>query len=188
MGANRRDAAYTYVGMAMRIALAHGLHRRSITHPTNPGTLNSSSATLQNNVRIWWTTYIIERSSEFLMGRPSQIRDEDIDCEAVDDIRGFPPADGLRAHVGLATIMGQIVSQVFRTRRRRKEDADKVLAHLQHWKELLPAVLRLSDDEFSSPSRSVLLLHLNHNQVLASVFQLTFSLSSSFSEQPSWST
>jgi len=165
MGANRRDAAYTYIGMAMRIALAHGLHRRSTNHATNPSTLNISVATLQNNVRIWWTTYIIERSSEFLMGRPSQIRDEDVDREAVSDTPGFPPADGLRAHVGLATIMGQIVSQVFRTRRRRKEDADEALMHLQQWKDSLPPALRLSDDEFSSPPRSVLLLHLNHNQV-----------------------
>jgi len=164
MGANRRDAAYTYIGMAMRIALAHGLHRRSTNHATNPRTLNISSATLQNNVRIWWTTYIIERSSEFLMGRPSQIRDEDIDREAVSDTPGFPPAGALRAHVGLATIMGQIVSQVFRTRRRRKEDADEALRHLQQWKASLPSSLQLRDDEFSS-SRSVLLLHLNYNQV-----------------------
>lgn len=168
MGANRRDAAYTYVGMAMRIAFAHGLHRRSTTHATNPSTSNLSSATLQNNVRIWWTTYVIERSSEFLMGRPSQIRDEDIDREAVSETPGFPPADGLRAHVGLATIMGQIVSQVFRTRRRRKEDADEALTQLQRWKESLAQSLQLSDDEFSSPSRSILLLHLSYNQVTPS--------------------
>jgi len=118
------------------------------------------------------------------MGRPSQIRDEDIDREAVSDTPGFPPADGLRAHAGLATIMGRTVSQVFRIRRRRKEDADEALTRLQEWKESLPPALQLSDDEFSSPSRSVLLLHLNYNQVLPSKVVLTLSLFSSFSEPP----
>lgn len=113
---------------------------------------------------------------EFLLGRPSQIRDEDIDREVASDTTGFPPADGLRAHAHLAAIMGQIVSHVFRTRRRRKEDADCVLMKLHIWKERLPQHLKLGDDEFASPHRSVLLLHLLHNQVLALLFPLLISL------------
>jgi len=160
-----RNPSNVKIGLAVRIALAHGLHRRHATHARNPVTQNLSAHTLQNNIRIWWTTYIIERSLEFLMGRPSQIRDEDIDREIPTDQSGFPPATGLKAHTELAKTMGQIVSYVFRTRRRRKEDIDDVLSCLHRWKDRLPPSLRLGEDEFGSSSRSVLLLHLLYNQV-----------------------
>lgn len=159
-----RNPSNVKIGLAVRIALAHGLHRRHATHARNPVTQNLSAHTLQNNIRIWWTTYIIERSLEFLMGRPSQIRDEDIDREIPSDQSGFPPATGLKAHAELAKIMGDIVSYVFRTRRRRKEDIDDVLRSLRRWKDRLAPSLRLGEDEFGSPSRSVLLLHLLYNQ------------------------
>ena len=153
----------------MRIALAHGLHRRSSTH------LNLPDFALRNNIRVWWTTYIIERQMEFLMGRPSQIRDEDIDTEPAPHMIGSAPADGLRAHAELAKLMGQIVSQVFRTQRRRKEDADEVLHGLRMWKQNLHPSFGLDDDEFSTSSRSVLLLHLLYNQVCRIVILLTTS-------------
>jgi hypothetical protein len=104
------------------------------------------------------------------MGRPAQIRDEDIDTETASDQNGFPSSEGLRAHSGLATIMGQIVSQVFRTRRRRPEDIDDVLLSLQSWKETLPPSLRLGDGESVAVNRSVLLLQLLYNQVSLSRF------------------
>jgi Fungal specific transcription factor domain len=150
----------------MRIAIAHGLHRRSKNHATNPRTQDLSTYMLQNNVRIWWTTYILERSIEFLMGRPSQIRDEDIDRESPLEQHGFPRCDGLRAHVDLAMIKGQIVSQVFRARRRKKEDVEDTILSLKAWKDGLPPSLRLRQNDYTSSSRTVLLLHLECNQVL----------------------
>ena len=160
----------------MRIATAHGLHRRSTAHATNPSTQMLSTSTLQNNVRIWWTTYILERSLELLMGRPCQLRDEDIGRESACDLHGFPSCEGLRAHVNLAMIMGQIVSQVLRTRRRKKEDVDNVMAALQTWKETLSSSLRLPDDEYTLPTQSVLLLHLIRNQVHPLAFRADLEL------------
>lgn len=61
--------------------------------------------------------------------------------------------------------MGQITSQVFRTRRRRTEDVDEALLSLRLWKDTLPPSLQLNDDGFIRSSRTVLLLHLLHNQV-----------------------
>jgi hypothetical protein len=99
------------------------------------------------------------------MGRPSQIRDEDIDTEMPSDLSGFYSCEGLYAHAELSKIMGQITSQVFRTRRRRREDVDDALLNLRLWKDALPASLQLSDHQFITSSRTVLLLHLLHNQV-----------------------
>ena len=149
----------------MRIATAHGMHRRSLTHGMHPTTNTFSASMLENNVRIWWTTYIIERSLELLMGRPCQIRDEDIDRESATQISGFPSCDGLQAHVTLAMIMGQIVSQVFRPRKRRKQDIDNVMVSIRIWKETLPPQLKLTEGGYAMASQSVLLLHLLHNQV-----------------------
>lgn len=149
----------------MRIATAHGMHRRSLTHGMPYTTHAFSTSMLENNVRIWWTTYIIERSLELLMGRPCQIRDEDIDRESATELNEFPSRDGLQAHVTLAMIMGQIVSQVFRPRKRRKQDIDNVMMSLRVWKETLPSQLKLTEGEYAMASQSVLLLHLLHNQV-----------------------
>jgi len=148
----------------MRIALAHGLHRRSAPYQ------NLSPHVHENNVRIWWTTYFIERSMELLLGRPPQIRDDDIDAEMPAEHEGFPSPEGLIAHAGLATVMGQIVSDVYRTRRRNKEDVDETLLSLTGWKATLPASLQINYDEplLVVPSRSILLLHLMYNQVSSS--------------------
>jgi len=102
------------------------------------------------------------------MGRPAQIREEDIDTELPSDFSGFCSCEGLYAHAELSKIMGQITSQVFRTRRRRREDVDDALLSLRLWKDTLPPSLQLSDHEFITSSRTVLLLHLLHNQAYPS--------------------
>jgi hypothetical protein len=102
---------------------------------------------------------------ESLMGRPSQIRDDDIDTELPCDTPGFAAPAALSAHLSLCKIMGEATSQVFRIRRRRKEDIDDVLSHLLQWRENLPVSLSIHEDEQISYSRSVLLLHLSYNQV-----------------------
>jgi hypothetical protein len=100
------------------------------------------------------------------MGRPGQIRDEDVDAELPSDQSGFLPSAPMRAHITLATIMGRMVSHVFRgTRRRRAEDVDDVLQSLNSWKENLPAHLQLRGDRMVSTNRSIVLLHLLRNQV-----------------------
>lgn len=104
------------------------------------------------------------------MGRPTQIRDEDIDAERPSDHNSFPSCKALRAHIDLATIMGRVVSQTFRVRRRREEDVDDVLRSLELWKENLPPSLQLQDDQIASDNRSRVLLHLLRNQVRHSSF------------------
>lgn len=60
---NRRDAAYMYVGLAVRIATIHGLFRSCVDEASK---------------RSFWTLYVLDRWLSVLMGRPPTIADEAI--------------------------------------------------------------------------------------------------------------
>jgi len=99
------------------------------------------------------------------MGRPSQIHDEDIDTEPPAEMRGFPQSHGLHAHSSLACVMGQIISNVFRTRGREDDEVKKSIMELHNWRDNLPPHLRLIEGEWRTLPKDVLLLNLIYNQV-----------------------
>lgn len=81
-GLGRVKAAYTYTGIAMRLALILGLHR------SVPASSEISAVERENRRRIWWTLYHFDRTAASKLGYPVTIRDEDIDVE-------MPSMDGL---------------------------------------------------------------------------------------------
>jgi hypothetical protein len=126
----------------------------------------------ENRIRVWWTTYILERTLGVLMGRPSQIRDEDIDTEAASDVVEFVLPVGLHAHVDLAGIMGVIISDVYSIHGRKedKRAIDHVMLTMQLWKDSLPPQLRLDDElpEPAEPNFTAIALRILYNQVASS--------------------
>lgn len=60
---NRRDAAYIYVSLAVRIAIIHDAFRHTVDEASK---------------RTFWTLYIMDRWISMLMGRPPSIPDEAI--------------------------------------------------------------------------------------------------------------
>jgi len=68
---NRRDAAYMYVGLAVRIAVIHGLFRSCVDEASK---------------RSFWTLYILDRWLSVLMGRPPTIADEAIKLPLPSDV------------------------------------------------------------------------------------------------------
>ncbi|GAB1197681.1 hypothetical protein APSETT444_006983 [Aspergillus pseudonomiae] len=109
----RIRSAYSYSGIAMRLALSLGLHR-SGSAPTT-----ASAVELESRRRTWWMLYYFERMSASKLGLPITLRDEDIDVE-------LPSMDGLTdeeqqefadpahmcANVKLARITGNICTSV----------------------------------------------------------------------------
>jgi hypothetical protein len=68
---NRRDAAYMYVGLAIRIAVIHGLCNTAVDEASK---------------RSFWTLYILDRWLSVLMGRPPTIADEAIKLPLPSDV------------------------------------------------------------------------------------------------------
>ncbi|KAF2180860.1 hypothetical protein K469DRAFT_729574 [Zopfia rhizophila CBS 207.26] len=67
----------TYFGIAIRIAMQNGMHRK---HHTN---LEPRQIELRR--RIWWTAYTLERRLCVLHGRPVSIARADVDCDLPGD-------------------------------------------------------------------------------------------------------
>ncbi|PTB50740.1 hypothetical protein M431DRAFT_533772 [Trichoderma harzianum CBS 226.95] len=68
---DHRNAAYNYIGQALRIALSQGFHRE----------LTGASLTvkeLHRHRRAWWTLYILDKRFSSLMGAPNCIQDNEI--------------------------------------------------------------------------------------------------------------
>ncbi|KAG0136434.1 hypothetical protein HOY82DRAFT_599049 [Tuber indicum] len=108
------------------------------------------------------------------MGRPVMLSDDDIDLDLPGDVDdSLPSGVGLSAHIRLCRIIGDIVSKVYRIRKvpsgplRETQDViktiEKVHEELSAWSETLPPEIKLVNG--ISRERSVVLLHLLHNQM-----------------------
>jgi hypothetical protein len=78
--APKGPGAWTYVGLAMRLCIDLGLHRKrgpSHLQINNPRAL----ADLEMRKRVFWTAYCLDRQVSIVLGRPFAISDRDIDAD-----------------------------------------------------------------------------------------------------------
>lgn len=99
---DQRNHAYTYLGIAMRIALTQGLHREY-----EGGGLDEEER--HRRRKVWWTIYILDRKFSILMGAPNPIRDEDATVRLDVLHIGRPEARGLIVHVKLSRLLARIM-------------------------------------------------------------------------------
>jgi hypothetical protein len=66
--------AYTYLGLALRMAIQNGMHRKSHGNDLDP-----SMHEMRN--RLWWSTYRLEKRVSVLHGRPTSISSSEVDAE-----------------------------------------------------------------------------------------------------------
>jgi hypothetical protein len=78
--APKGPGAWTYVGLAMRLCIDLGLHRRTKARGSLRTTLPTLGA-LEMRKRVFWTTYCLDRQVSIVLGRPFSISDRDIDAE-----------------------------------------------------------------------------------------------------------
>lgn len=75
---NRRDAAFLYVGMALRMAISLGLHQE--VNPCDTPMLDQTldETAREHRRRVWWSVYSLDRILSVNAGNPITIQDEDM--------------------------------------------------------------------------------------------------------------
>jgi len=162
--ANERNACWTFIGAAIRLAYAVGLHREGTDLRFTP---------LQKQIRkrVWWTLYSFERFLCSSLGRPSAIDDTDCDAEVpaghlLDS--EMAPLGYVRHNSLLARILGKIIKLVDSVSKGTNEEVYKeVLGRLNQWEADLPPQLLLMRETPPFYQRAVHLLHIRHQYAIS---------------------
>ncbi|KAI0015434.1 fungal-specific transcription factor domain-containing protein [Xylariomycetidae sp. FL0641] len=169
---NRKNTAYTYAGLALRLSVTLGLHRNITYRP------NVSAAEIENRRRVWWTVYTFDRLCSSKLGHAVMIKDEDIDTPlpstegmAPEEADDFLDPKQLIANIKLSRITGSILTLIYGATTPRPRDfvrnVHTILNNLKLWEAGLPSELKLDHNRFPSyGSRSVASLRLHFNQCI----------------------
>ena len=148
---NRRDSAYLYLGIALRMAISLGLHHE-ITDEEIDGTEK------ERRRRVWWSTYSMERLLCVTSGHPISIQDVDIDVslpslispgdaylpEGDDD--SFMSVSFLRCYTQLSQILGKIGQEIYRRKQKSGiglvNSAESIMNSLSEWYRHVPSEMK----------------------------------------------
>lgn len=159
---NRRDAAYTMIGIALRMAISLGLHQE-ISDQEIDGDAR------EQRRRVWWSIYSMERLLCVTSGHPLSIQDEDIDL--------LPPcpkagedsytSSTLTCYTELSRIQGIVGEKIYRKRQKSGPDLSACVQHimkrLSDWFDQLPEAMRSNPpDSGQPPSREVVSMYLHY--------------------------
>jgi proline utilization trans-activator len=173
---NRRDAAYLYMGMALRMAIALGLHQ-DVDGGDDSGDDAENGYVRERRRRLWWSTYSLERMLCVTSGHPISIRDDDIDVALPTALPGENPqlAAAQRHYTMLSRIQGRIGQEIYRKRRSHGASTSDtssasllpsiqaIMQSLVEWFAQLPADVRLdpaAPDAYTR--RDVVSIHLHY--------------------------
>ncbi|EXJ96272.1 hypothetical protein A1O1_01398 [Capronia coronata CBS 617.96] len=108
---NRKDAAFLYIGLALRMAISLGLHQEV----DDPG---MDMGEREHRRRVWWSVYSMDRILSVKSGNPVSIHDEDIDVNMPSPIPGVDrdpsPPRVLAHYTQLSRILGRIGEGIYR--------------------------------------------------------------------------
>lgn len=152
---NRRDAAWMTVSRAMHLAVMYGAH--------------TTWSQDEGKKRNFWTLFLLDSWLSSWLGRPPLVPEGAIRVDLPQHVQGFPPPEGLTAHIRLARISRRVTCNVYRiapadrsvmTTLKHVED---VLEMLQEWEDSLRPEFRL---DYDSPTRdrANCILHIMFNQ------------------------
>lgn len=160
-----RNSAHNYIGQAVRIALAQGMH-------TDMSEGRLGDALVQRCRRIWWTIYILDRQMTSLMGLPQSIRDDQLHHQ----LPYYPgsPQKGiaLSMQIKVCQIMDEINSSVYGPDGRLNRNfLLRTKSALASAAELVSELrkcydLRLDESSISGVSRLSAHLHLLYHQCI----------------------
>ncbi|KAJ5498545.1 hypothetical protein N7453_007596 [Penicillium expansum] len=209
----RVKTAYTYSGIALRMALGLGLHR------SLPTDTKLCPVDREHRKRVWWTLYTLDRLCSSNLGYPLLISDAVIDVELPTnegliptELEEFTDPGHLVANVKLAKITGKSVKASFhfrlssaslmsfilvndiyclpqRTTETFVQRVHRILLSLRKWNDELPSTLQLRQEHLP---RHISSLHLHYNQcvisttrpILLYIFKNRFSLSATSADAP----
>ncbi|KAL4863875.1 hypothetical protein BDV12DRAFT_206112 [Aspergillus spectabilis] len=96
-----RSSAHNFIGQAMRIALAQGMH-------TDMPVQHLGEALVQRCRKNWWTIYVLDRQMTSLMGLPQSIHDSQIHHQ----LPSFPGSPQKVVALGMQIRMCQIIAEI----------------------------------------------------------------------------
>lgn len=157
---NRRDAAFLYVGMALRMAITLGLHQESSNRDLD-------DAAGEHRRRVWWSVYSLDRIHSVKSGNPITIHDEDIGVafpSKLPDEPDYCAAVVLRHYTQLSQICGEITVSIYRRAPKSGSElmaaVKKIIMSVSRWHRELPEQLRFDPARLSISRESVsTLLH-----------------------------
>lgn len=157
---NRRDAAFLYIGAALRMAVTLGLHQET----SNP---DLDDAAKEYRRRVWWSVYSLDRIHSVKSGNPITIHDEDVGVALPSKLPNEPeycPAVVLRHYTKLSQICGEITTSIYRRTPKKGSTlmtaVQKIIKALSQWHRELPDELRFNPARISISRESVsTLLH-----------------------------
>ncbi|EEA27634.1 conserved hypothetical protein [Talaromyces marneffei ATCC 18224] len=165
LSVGKRNTAWAYIGMAVRLAYALGLHRaetQRVYDETNKHSI----------VLLWRSLYIMDRFLASCLGRPTSIQDEEISEELFphkDRFTTLSPGavdsfefEALYSSVQAAQIHGNILHQIYRSRKVSLKIARNVAVQIHEWTQSLPEILQwrptpMPDD---NPGKAIGQLHV----------------------------
>ncbi|GKT49553.1 proline utilization trans-activator [Colletotrichum spaethianum] len=170
---NRRDAAFLYTGMALRMAISLGLHHEIGFSPV-PSSLQGQeaklstldNATREHRRRVWWSVYSLDRILSVKSGNPITIQDEDIGVDLPSRLpteAEYCPAVVLRHYTELSRILGEIHNTIYRktsktapkSGKRLMTSVQNIVFSLSKWNRDLPEELRFDPARLSISRESV---------------------------------
>ncbi|CAI6077251.1 unnamed protein product [Clonostachys chloroleuca] len=165
---NRRDAAFLYIGLAIRMSVTLGLHQEVSDRLYD-------AATREHRRRLWWSIYSMDRILCIKFGNPPMISDEDINVLPPSSLEGESDEDGpavaLRHYTELSKLLGKILKALYRRGQSPKANlitsVQSILADLSSWDANLPQRLRFKfDSNDQSISREVVSIYLHYSQCI----------------------
>jgi proline utilization trans-activator len=152
---NRRDAAFLYVGTALRMAISLALHQE-VPDP------RLDEASKEQRRRIWWSVYSLDRILCIKGGNPLTIDDQDIAVKLPSRLSNEPeycPAVCLRHYTQLSRILGRIMKTVYRKTPKSGStlmaSVSEIMTSLSTWHRDLPSELRFDPDKLHVSRESV---------------------------------
>ncbi|PWY75308.1 C6 transcription factor [Aspergillus sclerotioniger CBS 115572] len=141
---NRRDAAFLYIGLALRMAISLGLHQEVL----DPGI---SEEDRNRRRRAWWSVYSLDRLLSVKSGNPITIHDEDIGTtwpQPVSATDMVPwPSVVLTYYTQLSRILGRIGEEIYRKKPRSGSNllasVQSITDELSDWLRRVPDRLRI---------------------------------------------
>lgn len=141
---NRRDAAFLYVGLAVRMAVSLGLHQEV----TNS---DMDDTELEHRRRVWASTYSMDRILCVKSGNPISIHDDDIDVAWPSPLASLdldPAQPRILAHYSLLSrILGRIGEDIYRKQHKSGTtlltSVQGVMKDLENWRREMPPELML---------------------------------------------
>lgn len=133
-------------------------------------------AAREHCVRLWWTTYCMDRLWASKMGHPASIQDDDIFVDLPSDT-DLPESDASDffdvgyaiASIQLAKLSAEVITSTYSRKTKQISFSQRVqrsLKELRTWVADLPKHLQIDSKDTARPlARSVKWLHLSFNQV-----------------------